>query len=396
MKRVHLDHNATTPMRPEARALLVERLERLQGNPSSVHRSGREARAWLDEAREQVARALDVDEDEIVFTGGGTEAINLGLLGAAFVRGPHAGMITTAIEHASVLGVLDHLAAKGRPADRLPVDPTGVVELDVLEAKVRDPRCAVVSVQAANSEIGTLQPLEEIGRRMQLVGKTKPTFHVDAVQALGRIPIRLRAWGADLAAFSAHKVGGPPGVGILYRRKGVALAPALHGGGQEAGLRPGTENVPAISAAALAIELCVREQAGFAQRTQRLSRSFWQQLRAVLQGVELSGPPLGADANEQRRLPNTIHFLFPQSRPEAPQPIDGRVLVARLDLEGLEVSAGSACASGSVEPSHVLLALGHSRERARNGVRVSFGRESNDDDVHRAVDILRRTFLAPR
>jgi cysteine desulfurase len=400
MKRVRLDHNATTPMRPEARTLLVERLDRMQGNPSSVHASGREARAWLDEARERVAAALGVAEDEIVFTAGGTEAINLGLLGAMSARGPGAGLATTAIEHASVLGVLEQVRRTGRPAVTLPVDRAGLVDIEALIAA----DCAVLSVQAANSEIGTLQPLDEIAARLADTklaegklaerGQSRPIFHTDAVQALGRIPVRLSAWSADLAAFSAHKVGGPLGVGVLYHRKGVALAPRLHGGGQEAGLRPGTENVPAISAAALAIELAVREQKDFAARTQRLSRSFWEQLRAVLPGVELNGPPIGTQDDPGRRLPNTIHFTFPEASLGAHR--DGRVLIARLDLEGLEVSAGSACASGSLEPSHVLLALGHDRERARRGVRVSLGRDSDEEDVHTAVDILRRTFLALR
>jgi cysteine desulfurase len=396
MQRVHLDHNATTPMRPEVRSLLLERIDRLVGNPSSVHRSGREARAVLDEARERVAAALAVREDEILFTAGGTEAVNLGLLGAVHARGPSAGMVTSAIEHASVLGVLDHLERTGRPAQRIAVDREGVVDLEGLLACAADPRHAVVSVQAANSEIGTLQPLREIGSRLQALGKSRPIFHTDAVQALGRIPVRLSEWGVDVAAFSAHKLGGPTGVGLLWRRTGVALSPTLHGGGQEAGLRPGTENAPAIAAAALAIELAVREQRDFAERTRRLSHSFWEQLRVVVPGVELNGPAIGTQASDARRLPNTIHFTAPRGAPQDGRNIDGRVLVARLDLEGLEVSSGSACASGSLEPSHVLLALGHTVERARAGLRVSLGRESSDEDVHTAVDILRRTFLALR
>jgi cysteine desulfurase len=393
LKRVRLDHNATTPMRAEVRALLDERIERVLGNPSSVHTSGREARGWLDEARERVAAALEVAEDEIVFTTGGTEAVNVGLLGALRARGPTAGLAATAIEHAAVLGVLDHVRESGRRATVLPVDATGIVELDALRAAASG--CAVLSVQAANSEIGTLQPLGQIASRLEDMGTSRPIFHTDAVQALGRIPIRLKAWHADLAAFSAHKLGGPLGVGVIYRRKGLALTPLLHGGGQEAGLRPGTENVPAISAAALAIELAVREQADFAARTRRLGDSFWEQLRSVLPGVELNGPSIDADDVAERRLPNTIHFTVPRLH-EGHVALDGRVLVARLDLEGLEVSAGSACASGSLEPSHVLIALGHSHERARRGLRVSFGRESDDEDVHNAVDILRRTFLSLR
>jgi cysteine desulfurase len=394
MQRVHLDHNATTPMRPEVRSLLLERIDRLQGNPSSVHRSGRDARALLDEARERVAAVLSVGEDEIVFTAGGTEAINLGLLGAVHARGPSSGLVTSAIEHAAVLGVADHLERAGRSVARVGVDREGFVDVEALIARAA--ALGVVSVQAANSEIGTLQPLEEIGSRLQDLGKSRAPFHVDAVQALGRIPVRLKAWGADLAAFSAHKLGGPTGVGVLWRRMGVPLSPALHGGGQESGLRPGTENVPAICAAALAIELAVREQRDYAERTRRLCHSFWEQLRAVVPGVVLNGPPMDTAESETRRLPNTVHFTAPQVAPHTGQSIDGRILVARLDLEGLEVSSGSACASGSLEPSHVLLALGHTPERARAGLRVSLGRDSSAEDVHTAVDILRRTFLALR
>jgi cysteine desulfurase len=328
-----------------------------------------------------------------VFPAGGTEAINLGLQGAVRARGEEAGLVTSAIEHASVLGVLEHLARGGRPAARVAVDPQGFVDVEALLDLAQDPRHAVVSIQAANSEIGTLQPLEEIGSRLHDLGKSRPIFHTDAVQALGRIPVRLADWKADLAAFSAHKLGGPTGVGVLWRRTGVALAPTLHGGGQEAGLRPGTENVPAICAAALAIELAVRDQPAFAERTRHLSHSFWEQLRAVVPGVALNGPPIGTSQGEARRLPNTIHFTAPL---RADARIDGRVLVARLDLEGLEVSSGSACASGSLEPSHVLLALGHTPERARAGLRVSLGRDTSAEDVHTAVDILRRTFLASR
>jgi cysteine desulfurase len=380
-------------MRAEVRELFLERLERMQGNPSSVHASGREARAWLDEARERVAGALRVHEDEIVFTTGGTEAVNLGLLGALRARGRGAGMAATSIEHAAVLGVLDHVKQSGRPALTLPVDRTGVVDIEVLVEQAR--ACALLSVQTANSELGTVQPLDEIASRLEDMGTSRPIFHTDAIQALGRIPVRLADWGADLAAFSAHKVGGPLGVGVLYRKKGLALSPLLHGGGQESGLRPGTENVPAISAAALAVELAVEEQSELATRTRRLGRSFWEQLRAVLPGVELNGPTIDGAEAEARRLPNTIHITVPHAR-AGDASVDGRVLVARLDLEGLEVSAGSACASGSLEPSHVLLAIGHTHAHARRGLRVSFGRENDDEDVHSAVDILRRTFLSLR
>jgi cysteine desulfurase len=395
-RRVHLDHNATTPMRPEVRALFLERLDQLAGNPSSVHRAGREARQWLDEARERIAASLEVHEDEIVFTSGGTESDNLAILGAVRAEPRERGFLTTAVEHSAVLGAADRLAAEGRTVERFPVDATASVDIERFAARAREPWVALVSAMAANNEVGTLLPLAELGAALgrseggaKRPGTARPLFHTDAVQALGRIPVQLRAWGVDLASFSAHKIGGPLGVGVLYKQKGVALEGLIFGGGQEHGLRPGTENVPAIAAAALAIELAVREQADFAQRTSALCRSFWQQLQVVVPGVVLHGPPLDA----QQRLPNTLNLELPSGDGAR---VDSRVLVPRLDLEGLEVSAGSACASGSLEPSHVLLAMGLSNERARGGLRVSLGRTSSAEDVHIAVDILGRTFRSRR
>lgn len=389
MRRVYLDHNATTPLRPAVRERFLERLDALGGNPSSVHRAGREARAVLDEAREQVAAALRVHEDEIVFTSGGTESIQIAVLGAVRAAGPRAGLVTTAIEHSAVLGAADTLAGEGHPVGRLGVDGLGRLDLDRLVEFVHETGAALVSVQAANNEIGSVFPVREVVERLSRFGPAAPRVHTDAVQALGRIDLPLARSEVDLASFSVHKLGGPLGVGILYRRQGTVLRAPYLGGGQEAALRPGTENVPAISAAALAVELALAEQALAVARWRGWCASFWRQLQAVLPGVELNGPPL----EDATRLPNTLNLMLP-----APpgRELDGRLLVARLDLEGLEVSAGSACASGSLEPSHVVLALGHSPERARAALRVSFGWTTSDADVHTAVDILRRTFLSLR
>lgn len=388
LKRVYLDHNATTPLRPAVRARFLERLDELHGNPSSVHSSGRAARAALDEAREQVAAALGVHEDEIVFTGGGTEALQTAVLGAVRAAGPSAGLVTSAIEHSAVLWAADELAREGRTVRRVPVDRTGRIDAERLLAEVAASRPAVVSIQTANNEIGTVMPIEAIGRGLRSLGKDAPLFHTDAVQALGRLPLALRDSSVALAGFSAHKIGGPLGVGILYRRKGVAVR-APFSGSQESGLRPGTENVPAISAAALAVEIAVRETAEAAAGWRTLGASFWAQLQRVVQGVELNGPAL----DDPSRLPNTLNLSF---RAPSGAALDGRMLVARADLEGLEVSAGSACASGSLEPSHVLLALGHASERARAALRISFGWTTSEEDVHMAVEMLRRTFVSLR
>jgi cysteine desulfurase len=388
LKRVYLDHNATTPMRPEVRARFLERLDALGGNPSSVHASGRAARAALDEAREQTAAALGVHEDEIVFTGGGTEALQTAVLGAVRAAGPLPGLVTSAIEHSAVLGAADELAREGRAVRRVPVDGAGRIAVERVLADAAEVRPAVVSIQTANNEIGSVMPIEELARALAET-RPAPLVHTDAVQALGRVPVTLAGSGVALAGFSAHKIGGPLGVGILYRRRGIALRAPFTGGGQEAGVRPGTENVPAISAAALAVEIAVRETAAAAARWRRLSGSFWAQVQRVVPGIELNGPPI----DDAGRLPNTLNLGF---RANAGPALDGRMLVARLDLEGLEVSAGSACASGSLEPSHVLLALGQSPERARAALRVSFGWATSDEDVHMAVETLRRTFLSLR
>lgn len=376
--RVHLDHNATTPMRPEVRAAWLEALDEVRGNPSSVHRSGRLARAHLDEARERAAAALRIGEDELVFTSGGTESNNLALRGALAAAGAGAGLVTSAVEHASVLGPARELGRRGHPVRFVGVDGEGRIDAaEVLAAA--GPGTALVSIQAANNEVGTLAPLAEIGAGLARVPEGRPRLHSDAVQALGRIPLELRAWGVDLASFSAHKLGGPVGVGLLYRRRGVPLEPILTGGEQEGGLRPGTESVAAIVAAVRAVELAVAEQVTYAGRLRELERSLWTALSQAVPGVRLLGPALGND----RRLPGTLNVLLPG--------VEGRVLVTRLDLAGLEASAGSACASGSLEPSHVLRAMGLDDESARAGLRLSLGRTTTWEDLRQAVDILRTT-----
>jgi len=384
MKRVYLDHNATTPMRAEVRAHFAEALERCAGNPASVHAAGRAARALLDQARERVAATLGVHEDEVLFTAGGTESDNLAVLGSLRAAGPGAALVTTAIEHSAVLEAAAAAERAGQRVTRLAVDSHGCIDPEEALAAVRTSSAALLSVMAANNEIGSLGPLAELGQGLEALGKLRPKFHTDAAQAFGRMPLALRAWGIDLATFSAHKLGGPLGVGVLYKKKGLELTALQYGGGQEGGLRPGTENVPAISAAALAFELAERERDAYTRRMRGLCRSFWDQVQRVLPQARVNGPDPAQDA----RLCNTLNLSLPG--------IDGRVLVARLDLEGLEVSAGSACASGSLEPSHVLLALGRTNDEARAGVRFSFGSGNDEQDVRASVDILRRIFSPSR
>lgn len=383
MERVRLDHNATTPLRTEARAEFVRQLDALGGaNPSSVHASGRAARAVLDDARERVAAALGVHEDEIVFTGGGTEAIHLAIRGV--LAGTGAPLLTTAVEHSASLGAAELAEAAGSRVVRAGVDRHGRIDAATFARTATDLRAGLVSLMAANNEVGALYPVAEVASRLASSTAPRPLVFTDAVQALGRVPVRVREWGADLAAFSAHKFGGPLGVGVLYKKKSVALRPLTSGGGQEAGLRPGTENVPAIAAAAVALELAVRDQAANAARWRELTRELWRQLLAKVPDVRLNGPPIDADD----RLPNTLNVRLPG--------FEAKMLVARLDLEGLEASAGSACASGSLEPSHVLLAMGASHDDARAGLRLSLGLATNERDVHNAVEIVGRTLRSSR
>ena len=378
MKRVYLDHNATTPLRDEARALWLEVQDEVGGNASSLHASGRRARARIDEARERVAGALGVSEEEVIFTSGGTESNNLALFGAAAALGPGSAVVTTAVEHSAVLEPVRQLHGKGHPGDVVGVDERGHVNGSRFDAALGDGP-ALVSVQAANNETGVVTPLAEWIPRLR--ERAAPlVVHTDAVQALGRLDLAPGVARADLASFSAHKVGGPVGVGVLVRRRGTPLEPRSFGGGQEHDQRPGTEDVAGIAAGALAIELAVNERETNAARLGALRDELWNDLTQVLPRLRRVAP----QEDESARLPNTLCFLVPEA--------DGKVLVTRLDLEGLEVSAGSACASGSLEPSHVLLALGHDERESRAALRLSLGRNTSRSECKRAVDILKKVF----
>jgi len=375
MDRIYFDHNSTGPLRPEARAAWLEVADQVGGNPSSLHDAGRRSRHVIDEARERVAAALDVPEDTIVFTSGGTESNNTALFGILRTPG-RGGLVTTRIEHSSVMEAADVLRDRGIDVRHVGVDRRGATDPEEVRVQVAERKPQLVSIGAANNEVGSLSPMRRLSEALGS-GSDRPLFHTDAVQALGRVPVQPREWNVDLASFSAHKVGGPVGVGVLFCKSGTPLQPLLYGGGQERGLRPGTEDAPGIAAASVAIELAVREQAEFHRHTSELSAYFWSELVGLLPTVEMIGP----DVTSTDRLPNTLNVRLPGT--------DGKVLVTQLDLEGLQVSAGSACASGSLEPSHVLLAMGLRDDDARSGLRVSFGRNNTRDECKRAVEILR-------
>lgn len=382
-RRLYFDHNATSPLRPEAREAWLRAHDAGLGNPSSLHGPGRRARHVVDDARERVAAALGVAEEEVVFTGSGTEAAHLALHGAASAAPPEAGLVVTAIEHSAVLQTASAMCAGPRELRLVPCDEEGrVAPEDVLTACQAGPT-ALVAVQAANNEVGSLGPVAAVGAALaDLPDATRPVLFSDAVQALGRVPLDLAGWGVDLAALSAHKVGGPVGVGVLVRRAGARVHPVLVGGGQEGGWRGGTEDVAGIAAAAVAIDLAVREQDAFARRARGQVELLWQELARRVDDLRSNGPAVDA----RDRLPNTLNVSLPDT--------DGKVLVVRLDGVGLCASAGSACASGSVEPSHVLRAMGRDEHDARAGVRLSVGWCTSDDECRTAARAVEKLFYS--
>jgi cysteine desulfurase len=366
---IYLDHAATSPLRPPVLEAMLPYLTRYAGNPSSLHTAGRRARQGVDEARETIAGRIGALPREIVFTAGGTEADNLAIKGvawAATARGRH--VITSAVEHKAVLNTTAVLERRDFSVTVLPVDRYGRVDpIDVAAALTE--RTTLVSVMAASNEVGTLQPIGAIG---EIVRGHGARFHVDAVQYAAHAPIDVDAWQADLVSLSAHKMGGPQGVGALYVRRGTQLLPQLQGGSQERQRRAGTENVAGIVGFGAAFALAETDAAE-ADRLRQLSRRLSDGLLA-LDGVTMTGHP-------EDRLPNSVSVVI--------EGVEGGDLVAALDLEGVEVSTGSACTSGSTEPSHVLLAMGIDPHLAHGSLRITAGPETTVDDVDAALVAIR-------
>lgn len=362
---IYLDYNATSPLRPEAFAAMEPVLREHFGNPSSVHAAGRAARVALDEAREQVAALVGADPREIVFTSGATEANNLALQGAAAKLG--GLFVSTAVEHPSVLEPLAVLAARGTIRHALiPMDPEGALLLD--QAPLAE--AALVSIMRANNETGRLFPLAEA------TAKTKALVHSDLTQAAGRVAVDVKALGIHLASFSAHKFGGPKGIGALYVKRGTQLEKALFGGKQERSRRPGTENVAAAAGFGAAAAAALRDLDAFQTRMRTLRERLW----AGLQSVS-PAPLLNTPLTES--VPNTLNVSFPGA--------DGHFLLQKLDLAGLCVSSGAACASGTPEPSPVLRAIGYDNGRVRGAVRFSLGFATTEREIDEAIRIVRNT-----
>ena len=357
---------------PAAKAALLTVLEQDFGNPSSVHAYGRAARRAVEDAREQVAAAVGASPIEITFTAGGTEADNLAIKGVATkFAGNGNHLVTTAFEHHAVLESMEHLQHKGFDVSFVEVENNGLVDAARVGAAVRK-GTLLASVMAVNNEIGTVQDLTAVVGAVKDVNAST-LVHSDAVQALGNIPVEVHSWGIDLASFSAHKLGGPKGVGALYIRAGVAVAPLLHGGGHERGLRSGTLNAAGIAAFGAAAEVAAAEVKSKAERLLGLRTR-------LLQGVLAAIPDARVNGDLDRRVPGNLNLSFPGA--------SGETLLLLLDGAGIACSSGSACQSGALDPSHVLLAIGLEPRLADASIRFSFGRASNDEDVDAVLEVL--------
>lgn len=371
LNRIYFDHNATTPLDPRVMEAMLPVMRQIHGNPSSVHSFGREARQAVEQARETVARCLGVEPSEIVFTAGGTESDNLAIKGAAWAlreKGRH--LVTSRIEHHAVLHACAYLVEHGGfSVTEVEVNGDGVMDPEAVESALR-PDTILVSIMAANNEVGTLQPVAEIAQRLKRRGIL---FHVDAVQWAGKRALRPKEWGADLVSISAHKFYGPKGIGALWIRSGVKIHPIIHGGSHERKLRAGTESVIGITGLAKALELASHDVPSNEARVGTLRRRLEEGILRSIEEVRVNGDPT-------RRLEGTSNLCFTGTEAEA--------LLIGLDLEGIAASSGSACTAGSIEPSHVLMAMGLSPADARASIRLSLGKGNTEEEVDRVLSVL--------
>lgn len=378
MRRIYLDHSATTPVDERVVEAMLPYLKANFGNASSVHHYGQQARAAVDRARRQVAPLIGARANEIIFTSGGTESNNLairGVLDASKSHGRH--LITSCIEHPSVRELVDSFAERGWEVTRLPVYPEGIVRVEDVRAAIR-PDTVLVSIMMANNEIGAIQPIAQIGelvRAQHQRGHRQLWFHTDAVQAAGRLPIEVEKLGCDLLSLSAHKIYAPKGTGALFVRRGVRLLPQQIGGHQERERRAGTEAVANIVAFGAAAALAEREINERNRHTQNLRDRFESEVMERIESVVVNG-------DRKRRLSHlsNISFRF----------IEGEGLLIHLDMQGIAVSTGSACSSGTLEPSPIIRALGRNEELARGAIRFSFGKDNTDEDVDYVIEALIR------
>lgn len=372
MKQIYLDYAATTPTHPEVVKAMLPYFTEVFGNPSGIYTCGQEAKGAIEEARSKVADLIEARDEEIVFTSGGTEADNFALKGVAFAnqnKGNH--IITSSIEHHAVMETGKFLERRGFRVTYLPVDGYGLVDPDDVRKAITD-KTILISVMHANNEVGTIEPITEIGK---IAKETGIYFHTDAVQTVGHIPVNVNELRVDLLSMSAHKLYGPKGVGALYIRKGTKLVSHMHGGGQERERRASTENVPGIVGFGRAAELAQREMSEEANRLAYLRDQLIKGLQEQIGHIHLNGHPL-------RRLPNNVNVSVDF--------VEGESMCLNLDLEGVCVSTGSACSSSSLESSHVLLAMGLPPEQARGLLRLTPGKWTTEEEIARVVEVLPR------
>ena len=370
MKRIYLDHNSTTPLHPEVLEAMLPYYKEAFGNPSTIYSFGQETRKATDEAREKVANLIGASPEEIIFTSGGTEADNLALKGVAAAlekKGKH--IITSSIEHHAVLSALEYLEKRGYKVSFLPVDKHGWLHPGQVEEAITS-QTTLISVMHANNEVGTIEPISEIG---EIARKAGIYFHTDAIQTIGKIKVNVDDLKVDLLSLSAHKFYGPKGVGALYVRKGTRIHPLLHGGYQERHRRAGTENVAGIVGLGKAAEIASKEMVQQSRRESNLRDRLEKTIRENINHCRVNGHPT-------RRLPNTLNVSF--------EFIEGESLILNLDLKGIAASTGSACTSGSLEPSHVLIAMGVAPEIAQGSIRFSLGRDNRKEDIDYTVKNL--------
>lgn len=367
---IYFDNAATTPIRPEVYDAMRPYIESCYGNPSSVYKIARESKKAIDLARKQVADAINADVDEIFFTGCGSESDNWAIKGVALAlkdKGKH--IITTNIEHHAILHTCEFLEENGYEVTYIPVDEYGMVSADDIKKAIR-PDTILVSVMTANNEIGTIEPIKEIGAVCREKGVY---FHTDAVQAVGHIKIDVKEMNIDLLSLSGHKIGAPKGIGALYIRKGVKIKNLIHGGQQEKGKRAGTENVIGIVALGKAIELAVSEMEDTTERLKYLRDKI---INGVLKNIEYSR----LNGHPEERLPGNVNISF--------EFIEGESMLLMLDAKGICASSGSACTSGSLDPSHVLLAIGLPHEKAHGSLRISLGYQNTEEEVDKLLEVL--------
>ncbi|MAE11077.1 MAG: cysteine desulfurase NifS [Dehalococcoidales bacterium] len=370
MKRIYLDYAATTPTDPEVVKAMLPYFTDSFGNPSSIYSYGQENKGAVSESRTKVATLIGARDEEIVFTGGGTEADNAALQGVAFAnqsKGNH--IITSSIEHHAVIETCEFLDKWGFSTTYLSVDEHGLTDPDEFRNAITD-KTILISVMLANNEVGTVEPIAELAG---IARKAGILFHTDAVQAVGHIPVDVNALGVDLLSISAHKLNGPKGVGALYIRKGTRLIPFMHGGGQEGRRRAGTENVPGIVGFGRAAELAGQELDQEAERLTNLRERLISGLQERIDHIRLNGHPVN-------RLPNNVNISV--------EYVEGESMLLNLDLEGICASSGSACTSGSLEPSHVCLAMGLPHEQAHGSLRLTLGKWTEEQDIERVLEVL--------